>query len=418
MKMLKLYPLIFLILSSVAVAKVVENYSYPYANPYMATLTYGIVQIEKNSPARQVVIPGMANRAKVSLLEGRNSTIVNVYKRKGMAPMAFMLTGTGSQSTDAGVNSQAEQLYKLGYSVVVFPSPMSWNFILAENQSTVLGYTPDEARLLYDYMQKVMGIINADHSYQISDYVLVGYSLGAGEAAFISELDRKEKVYNFSKILLVNPPLDLLYSISTLDQLLYVAAKWTPATIDYVEGLIYSYAADLLARNYQDPNYYVGLDQSPFGNTFYDKFLIGAAFRSTLGDDIFTIEQINDTGLLKTPASKGRQSDREAEAHSISFADFAQKFVVPSLAKEHRLNPNIHSIFDAASMNSLKTQLAANPKIFIWHNADDVLVKPQDIEAFEAVMGDRMTIFPHGGHLGNVWYSDNIKMFRKFFKRN
>ena len=260
--------------------------------------------------------------------------------------MAFMLTGTGSQSTDAGVNSQAEQLYKLGYSVVVFPSPMSWNFILAENQSAIPGYTPDEARLLYDYMQKVMGIINADHSLQISDYVLTGYSLGAGAAAFISEIDRTEKVYNFTKILLVNPPLDLLYSISTLDQLLYVAAQWTPATIDYVKSLIYSYGADLLARNYQDPSYYIGFEKTPFGNTSYDMFLIGAAFRSTLGDDIFTIEQINDTGLLKVPAVKGRQSDREDEAHAISFAEYAQKVVVPRLAEAHGLTPNISAIFN------------------------------------------------------------------------
>ena len=42
------------------------------------------------------------------------------------------------------------------------------------------------------------------------------------------------------------------------------------------------------------------------------------------------------------------------------------------------------------------------------HNADDVILKPGEIDFFSEVFGDRATIYPHGGHCGNMNYRDNV----------
>jgi hypothetical protein len=38
------------------------------------------------------------------------------------------------------------------------------------------------------------------------------------------------------------------------------------------------------------------------------------------------------------------------------------------------------------------------------HNADDILADRASIEATKEAMGRQMTVYPYGGHLGNLWY--------------
>jgi hypothetical protein len=49
------------------------------------------------------------------------------------------------------------------------------------------------------------------------------------------------------------------------------------------------------------------------------------------------------------------------------------------------------------------------------HNADDFLADRSSIEALKEALGNQMTLYPHGGHLGNLWYSENREFVLKFF---
>ena len=42
------------------------------------------------------------------------------------------------------------------------------------------------------------------------------------------------------------------------------------------------------------------------------------------------------------------------------------------------------------------------------HNFDDVILEPGEINFFSEVFGDRATIYPYGGHIGNINYIDNV----------
>jgi hypothetical protein len=38
------------------------------------------------------------------------------------------------------------------------------------------------------------------------------------------------------------------------------------------------------------------------------------------------------------------------------------------------------------------------------------------IEGLKEVLGDQMTLYPYGGHLGNLWYPENKKSALVFFR--
>jgi hypothetical protein len=49
-------------------------------------------------------------------------------------------------------------------------------------------------------------------------------------------------------------------------------------------------------------------------------------------------------------------------------------------------------------------------------NSDDIILGPGDIEFLQDVLGDRATIYPYGGHCGNMEYTQNVTDMLNFFK--
>jgi hypothetical protein len=41
------------------------------------------------------------------------------------------------------------------------------------------------------------------------------------------------------------------------------------------------------------------------------------------------------------------------------------------------------------------------------HNTDDFLVSPAQLAFLRQTFGSRFTLYPRGGHVGNIWYPDN-----------
>ena len=82
----------------------------------------------------------------------------------------------------------------------------------------VPGDQRDDARDIYTVMQKIWAEIGP--KMQVTSFNLTGYSLGATNAAFVSLLDEEKKVFNFRKVLLLNPSVQLYNSISKLDRFL------------------------------------------------------------------------------------------------------------------------------------------------------------------------------------------------------
>jgi hypothetical protein len=77
---------------------------------------------------------------------------------------------------------------------------------------------------------------------------------------------------------------------------------------------------------------------------------------------------------------------------------------------------DLESFAKRGSLAPILERLRGNAKVHIVHNADDVLVDRTSIEELKAALGDQVTVFPYGGHLGNLWYSENKEFALRLLK--
>src|SRR3990172_8848768 len=156
-----------------------DDYTYPYRDPYLATVTTAILDGDglAHRPKREVVhVPGLPGRHDVPLLEGRDKLSVALYRQRHPAPLLFILSGIGSNPYFGLASYFAGLFYREGSHVVILPSPMSWNFALAASRSGAPGYTPDDARDLYAAMQSILARLRTQYGLEITRINFLGAS--------------------------------------------------------------------------------------------------------------------------------------------------------------------------------------------------------------------------------------------------
>ena len=52
------------------------------------------------------------------------------------------------------------------------------------------------------------------------------------------------------------------------------------------------------------------------------------------------------------------------------------------------------------------------------HNADDFIVNEKDLEFLANTFKERFTLYPRGGHVGNLWYPKNMEKVLSILARN
>ena len=68
------------------------------------------------------------------------------------------------------------------------------------------------------------------------------------------------------------------------------------------------------------------------------------------------------------------------------------------------------------SLTSIEDYLRNTDKVEVMTNEDDLILEPGEIDFFRRVFGDRATIYPKGGHFGNLAYRDNVAHMVSVFK--
>ena len=73
-------------------------------------------------------------------------------------------------------------------------------------------------------------------------------------------------------------------------------------------------------------------------------------------------------------------------------------------------------LIQQTSLYALEDYLRQSPKIAVMHNADDLILGPGDLGFLKRTFGERLTLYPRGGHLGNMDYRDNSQAMLEFFR--
>ena len=107
-------------------------------------------------------------------------------------------------------------------TTVQLSSPTSYDFMSAASRYATPGISTDDAKDLYRVMQAIRA---RHHKLPVTEFHLTGYSLGALNAAFVSQLDETRRSFNFKRVLLLNPPVNLYTSVGNLDKLVQTRVK-------------------------------------------------------------------------------------------------------------------------------------------------------------------------------------------------
>jgi pimeloyl-ACP methyl ester carboxylesterase len=389
------------------------SYSYPYDNPYEATVL-GLspeqeVKLPASVPTREFTLKVFPERQIPEVFWYEDGLVCSLAYQDHPAPLVFVIGGTATRYNSPTTVKLQKLLYQAGFHVIAITSPSHMDFVV-NAAADLPGDSLGDARDLYRVMR--LAYEQVRKKIDVSSFALTGYSLGAFNAAFLAQLDAEEKQFNFTRVLLINPPVNLYTSVSVLDQLL---VDNIPGGMDKLDDWFRSVLGHVLAVSRQMGrtemsgdflyNVYASL---PSGQQNYQA-LIGLAFRLSAAHMIFTADVMNGGGYIIPTQARLTNSTSLTRyamvAYQTRFVDYFNDVLLPHLQKEE---PGLtrQALLERLSLRRLESYLRGAGTVGLVHNADDIILAPGEIHYLEGVFGARARVFPTGGHLGNVFHPE------------
>ncbi len=348
-----------------------------------------------------------------------------IVKQRGPAPLIFMLAGTGASHNSAKNQAMARAFYQAGFHVVSIPSPTHPNFIVTASSTMVPGKLEDDARDIYRVMQMI--IQKAGNRLQVTDYYLTGYSLGGTQSAYVSKLDEEMKVFCFKKVLMINPSVSLFNSVEIIDDMLEnnipggiqnFQAFWNDMFKRFSDAYEASdsvvFGPEFLYKAYKKRVLEEGLEPD---NTMMSA-LIGFAFRISSMSMVFTSDVMSNSGVIKPRnlelSRNESMSDYSKVTGGMRFINYFDEILYPYYkAREPGLSRQ--EMLDGLGLKNIESYLRNATKISMVTNEDDFILAPGEIDFLRRVFQDRGTVFPKGGHCGNMDFTPNVANMINYF---
>ncbi len=413
-------------------APAADSYGYPITDPYAATVIGTPVELQAPQlPAREV----SRKRLDLTVFQDRrqpdllwfNRTLHNglVYQ-SGKAPLIFVIAGTGGSYRSFKVKSLANYFYQAGFHVVTLSSPTHPNFVAAGSSTQYPGSLENDAQDLYRVMQLLRQRLQ--NEIEVSDFYLTGYSLGATQAAFVAKLDDRYKLLNFKKVFMINPAVNLYNSVGILDGLYNKTVGNNPAR----QTEIIDKVTDTLVSVYRQEEI-VGFGENFLGeDALYLAFrntrsfktgvlpaIIGMAFRNSVANMVFVTDVANNAGYIKPKNLILYPTDSLTDyynvAYQVSFIDYFNDLYAPFYQSK---KPGLteQDLIKTSGLGIIENYLKHADKIGVVTNQDEIILAPGELDFLRRVFGQRLRVYPHGGHCGNMDYKENVAHMIQFFK--
>ncbi|TRX75856.1 alpha/beta fold hydrolase family protein [Pseudomonas mangiferae] len=403
------------------------TYGFPLTNPFEATIATTPPDLRpalptdedidqsdytlRLRPEREFILPD--NFWPVKQLRYR------LAQQDHPAPLIFIIAGTGAPYSSSLAEYLKKLFYGAGYHVVQLSSPTSYDFMAAASRHATPGISTEDADDLY----RVMQAVRAQHpKLPITDFYLTGYSLGALDAAFVSKLDETRRSFNFKRVLLLNPPVNLYTSVTNLDRLVQTQVKGIDNTTTFYDMVLGKLTRYFQQKGYIDLNDALLFDFQSSRQRLSDEqmaMLIGTSFRFSAADITFTSDLINRRGLIIPPAypvSEGTSlTPFFRRALQCDFDCYMSEQLIPHWRKVSK-GGSLTQLVDQVSLYALEDYLRSSRKIAVMHNADDVILGPGDLGFLRRTLGPRLIVYPYGGHCGNLNYRVNSDAMLEFFR--
>jgi pimeloyl-ACP methyl ester carboxylesterase len=396
------------------------SYDYPFVDPYAATAvgTPSIYQADlpQDVPLEDHELNVFPQRHVPDIFWYTKGLHFGFLPQAHRAPLAFVIGGTGADY-DSSKNLTLIRLFrKIGFHVISLPSPLHQNFIVNTSSTSVPGLITEDAADLYRVMR--LAYAQVKDRIDVSAFDLVGYSLGATQAAFVAKLDDQQHAFGFRRVLLINPPVTLASAAHNLDALLdnntpQGLGVFINQTVDTFIGVAVQLETPIFSP---DLLYTIYKRRQPKEESLAGA--IGLVFRLVSANMIFTTDQMIHAGYITPPRPPLGVTDSLTPFAEValrtSFDDYIDHLFLPFF---QRREPGVtrDDLIYRTSLKSIESYLASTKKIALMHNEDDIVLSPGDIDWLKSVFGDRAKIYIKGGHVGNLEYRDNIADIISFF---
>ena len=399
-------------------------YDYPFVNAYQATVvgtpTIYRAELPEEVPVEDYSLVVFEDREIPDVFWYSEGLKFSLVPQEERAPLIFVIGGTGASYNSTKVKDLQRMFYQAGFSVIALSSSVHMNFIVNASTTKVPGHLIHDTEDLYRVMEKAYQKV-ADRV-DVSEFYLTGYSLGGTQAAFLTRLDEERQVFNFKKVLMINPAVNLFNSVGIIDQMLADTVGDAPGAFNsYLGRVIRSFAtafdrSDPLSFN-EDFLYQVYKKKIPTDAAL--ESLIGFSFRVSASNMIFTSDVMSGYGLLVPPGTQLTQTtpliDYLGASLHMSFRDYYDRYFFPFY---HARNPLLtpEQLQYQMSLESIAPYLRRTEKLAMMTNNDDLILSPEEVAFLQDVFGPRATIWPTGGHCGNLQQKDVVAFIVSYFK--
>ena len=409
--------ILFLILSLT-----VFSYNFPIDDPYSATIigsaTMMTPGVSENIPLKVYEIQIKDKKGIPDVFWYASKFKFSFSKQKNKkAPLIFVLAGTGSDYSAIRVKFMQRIFHDAGYHTIAISSQMSQQFMISASTNAIPGMLIRDNEDIYKAMKLAYNKIK--DQVDVTDFYIMGYSLGGANAAILSYIDEKEKSFNFKRVFMVNPPVELYDSAVKLDKYLddYTGGKSAGierllnTTLARVKGGLTSEYANIGADTI-----YVIVKVDILSDA-EKKAYIGLAFRLTSTDLNFISDFITKSHIYtKNPEKVDKFTNMKEYFKAVNFAtfeDYVNKIGFPYY-KKYNKDFTIEDLKREASLRVIEDYLRTSPKIAAVTNADELILNEKDIDYLKDIFKDRLIIYPKGGHCGNMFYKENVDVMVKF----
>lgn len=372
-------------------ARVVSNDEFPYL-----TTATGTVSIAFEAPLLSQGIAPLGKTYHLPILAGRAPLTVHAWIQPLSSPLVMVIPGTGAAANNRLVLVLAEALYREGFSVASISSVFDPNWIAAASASGVPGYTPEDLPEIHKVLGSFKGALNRRFPGRFTRTSLIGLSLGALHTLALADLEaRSEAPPLFDRYVALHPPVNMAHAIERIDGFFEKSPLAWP--LDQRESL------KERALTKASLGFIMGTPPQQLIGSFEEpelEYLIGQQFRSSLANTWIASQALNDRGLLEAPASNTEGRRREAYAR-FGFRAYVDNLMIPS-SHERGVNLDWLPWVRSTGLLDVLPRLSGHADVRVLHALNDFLLDDASRGALEASLGDRVTFYKYGGHLGTL----------------
>ena len=311
------------------------------------------------------------------------------------APLVYITPGLTSHRLSSMSIGLAERLYQNGYSVVCTTSVFHPDFMNTASTADLPVYPPVDSRDLLVAVTETDRALVKKYPNRFTKRAMLGLSMGGFETLQIAarEDQTKSELMTFDRYVAVDVPVDITHGFKELDKLVNAPLKWPEAERQQrVNNTMHKVNYALSNKNKSEQPVMFDGDES--------KYLIGLTFRVGLRDIIYDSQSRNHMGVLQTPISNWRREPVYNDILKYSLGDYFEKFAVPYYKQKGITRDQL---VREVNLKTQSSKLHAQSKVRVIVNENDFLLRPQDITWLRSIFtNSRLTVFPDGGHLGNI----------------